>query len=442
MTDILLLNTPLSYEKEKHGEDYLPPLGLGYIATYLQSNRINVEIIDCLFEHLSFTDIINLIRDKNAHFVGLNMFTPNLQIVKDIIKSSPDDIVFILGAQLTKSIYSEIATWNFGNKIIVICGEGELIMPDIVLGKVKEPPILENANCKVYNVDKNSAYFPKDISNICLDRSLFKNRIIINKFGYREACMVSSRGCIYNCSFCGGAREINRDVCPRVRSYSSIINEINDILIVNPEVESIRMLDDLFLREKNSISQSISIFSSVQLRWRAMAHVLSLNKSHDLFKQLYESGCSELFIGIESGSDQMRKMINKEGTVDEIESCIYGLLDTGINVKGYFMFGLPHEKENDMYETYKFASRLANYTSKGKFRNSTFQFRPYHGTKIYTDLLKQNIHVKSFSENEELNIIDGRRQFNIDAGNFSDCSNELLNKYIINTLKLNGVKYA
>ena len=53
-----------------------------------------------------------------------------------------------------------------------------------------------------------------------------------------------------------------------------------------------------------------NIFSKFpQLSWRGMVRVLSLIGNIEKVKDLHNGRCRELFIGIESGSERMRKEI-------------------------------------------------------------------------------------------------------------------------------------
>lgn len=440
MHNVLLVNTPLTWDKFQEKEKYLPPLGLGYIASCLQKNKIEVELTDSLEEYLSADDVIHIIQTKTPEFVGLNVFTPNLEIVKEIILHIPEHIKIILGGQVMKSVYQELIDWNKKHKLFMVLGEGELIIPDIVQNKVREQPIFASALCKVYHVTKNSIYFPADLSVVKLERSLFKKRNMKNHFGLEEACMISSRGCIYQCAFCGASNSKNPDTIWRVRENSDLLEEINEIKRFTPGVSCIRMLDDLFLRNRSSVLNAMELFDQCNLQWRAMAHVLSFSKSMDLIPEMKKSGCLELFIGIESGSEKIREMIHKQGELEYIFLLISNLLRNGISVKGYFMYGFPDETEEDMKCTYEFAKSLYKLSceTRGGFRNSTFQFRPYHGTELYNKIKLQGRTMSNFKQDDKLISLKGRQQFNIVANNYSECSQEMIDEYIAKTLRLNG----
>ena len=62
MRKFILINSPIFWDSVKEKEQYLSPLGLGYIATYLEKiNNISVEIVDCVKERRSVSDVISYI---------------------------------------------------------------------------------------------------------------------------------------------------------------------------------------------------------------------------------------------------------------------------------------------------------------------------------------------------------------------------------------------
>ena len=435
MKKIILLNSPIYNKKVADTGDYLPPLGLGYIATSLEKNGIDVKILDCVYENLTVREILDIIEKEKPDFVGVNIFSVNMELVKEIIEKCQTKTNFIVGGKSTKFMYNDIINFDTDNNITVTIGEGEYITVDIVNDCVKQESIIKNQeNRKVYCVDANSIYFPTDISNIKLDRSFFKDRRTKNIYGKYEEVIVTSRECLYNCAFCGGARSLNKNVPVRTRNEQDIIEELKQIQKMHPGTQSIRILDDLFLKNKESIEMAIRIFKQFPFEWRAMAHIKSLQGSEELFSQLEKSGCRELEIGIESGNEDMRKIIHKVGTSTEIYEGISKILESGINVKGYFMYGFPNETKEQCKDTYILAAKLAECAKnkKGKFRTSAFQFRPYHGTELYNKLNKKI----TYKHNDSLDVLKGRSQFNFMAENFSACSQEFINKIVIETNKL------
>lgn len=70
--------------------------------------------------------------------------------------------------------------WNSQANINVVVGEADTIVSDIVSWNMKESPYLEFLENKVYLVDKKSQYFPKDISELDIDRSFFEYEPTVN----------------------------------------------------------------------------------------------------------------------------------------------------------------------------------------------------------------------------------------------------------------------
>ena len=422
MKKFILFNSPIFWDATKEKEQYLSPLGLGYIATYLEKAGIDVTIVDCVKERKSVNDIVDFINKTHTDYIGINIFTQNYEMVKYIIESITITCDCFIGGQVVKSIYLDILRWNTQNRLNIIIGEGEFIIPALVSGRCKQIPEQENDQKVVYRVNKNSEYFPKDISNIFLNRKYLGNEIIYNHYGEKEIAIITSRGCAFDCAFCGGAKSLNKDITTRIRTEESVITEIREILSAYPDIQSIRVLDDLFLRNGKSIDMTNNIFLKFpHLSWRGMVHVLSLAKDVEKVKKLRRGRCRELFIGIESGSESVRR-----------------ILESGIDLKGYFIYGFPGETKEDFQKTYELASKIKEISTNttGTFRTSVFQFRPYHGTQLYNEIVKSTGIIHECEFNQSISKFEGRSQFNFDFGNYSKEKDEILNQYIIKTQEL------
>lgn len=439
MKKFILFNSPIFWDATKEKEQYLSPLGLGYIATYLEKAGIDVTIVDCVKERKSVNDIVDFINKTHPDYIGINIFTQNYEMVKYIIESITITCDCFIGGQVVKSIYLDILRWNTQNRLNIIIGEGEFIIPALVSGRCKQIPEQENDQKVVYRVNKNSEYFPKDISNIFLNRKYLGNEIIYNHYGEKEIAIITSRGCAFDCAFCGGAKSLNKDITTRIRTEESVITEIREILSAYPDIQSIRVLDDLFPRNGKSIDMTNNIFLKFpHLSWRGMVHVLSLAKDVEKVKKLRRGRCRELFIGIESGSESVRRKINKLGTIDDVITVSKAILESGIDLKGYFIYGFPGETKEDFQKTYELASKIKEISTNttGTFRTSVFQFRPYHGTQLYNEIVKSTGIIHECEFNQSISKFEGRSQFNFDFGNYSKEKDEILNQYIIKTQEL------
>lgn len=441
---VILVNSPLFRDRNfLYEEDSLPPIGLGYIGTHLRNNGIEVALIDAVDKRIPLKELIGQLTEMKPDFVGINIFTTNYELVKELTEGIRFPVHIVVGGLSTKQLYTKILNWQTSNPVDIVTGDGERIMLDIVRDCVQDEPFLKENNRRVFQVDQNSKYLVQDISLVPLDRSFFQNEPIKHPLGFLEANIVASRGCVYNCTFCAAARSLNKDYPIRERSIDSIISELKDISISYPAVNSIRVLDDLFLKSKDSVQKAAQVFSHFSFQWRSMAHVQTFRNVDDsLMQQLKDSGCFELFIGIESGSPKILGQINKTKDVPTIVANLTKVFRAGINMKGYFIYGFPEETEEDMKQTFQLALHLKQIAESYRvnFRTSVFQYRPYHSTQIYHELETQgkNLEVTTVAANERLSRLVGRQQFNFHSGNYSAVDCPTVEAYIYRTMNLNG----
>lgn len=440
---VVIINSPLFKERNAlYDEDSLPPIGLGYIATHLQNNGIEVELIDAIYSKIPLLELIESLTQSKPAFIAANIFTTNYELVKELFEGLKFKSHFIIGGLSTKDLHKEIIGWEISNPMDIVIGDGEMITLDIVKGQPRENPILSQDNFKVYMVNSSSTYYLSDISSQDLNRDFFLNEPIHHPFGFTEANIIASRGCIYNCTFCAAARSLNSEFTIRERTEQSLISELLQIQDKFPEVNSIRILDDLFLKNSNTVQKAINVFSKFNFQWRSMAHVLTFQKvDPTTLKAMKESGCQELFIGIESGSPRILQSINKTHKVETIFENLAKVIMAKIAIKGYFIYGFPGETKEDMEMSFQLAKRLKTLArDEGvNFRTSVFQYRPYHATEIFHDLVQEGkiLQIEQVTENKELSGLVGRIQFNFHSGNYSKVDLDTVHDYIYRTTNLN-----
>ena len=163
---ILLINSPLLEEAQESVIFDLPPFGLAYIATQLEYSGYQVILVDSINENLGIDDILNKINKYKPQFIGLNIFSVNINIVKKIVKGITIDTNIVIGGKVVEHIFSDVLQWHTKNNIICIVGEGEIIWPAIVKGELKEKYYNGNKKRQIYRVDYDSPFYPKDLDNI------------------------------------------------------------------------------------------------------------------------------------------------------------------------------------------------------------------------------------------------------------------------------------
>ncbi len=300
----------------------MPPLGLWYIMSSLKKNGYkNVEFFD-----LGLGDII----PDGFDLYAVSATTPQWKVALELLPEiSKKGITIIGGSHVTLKRQDGI---DSGYDFIFI-GEGEHLNTYLSL-KSKERVIVAD---KIK--DLNNIPFP-DRTNIA------RYSYLIN--GIEATTMMTSRGCPFNCAFCckGVWGRTYRE-----RSPDNVIEEVN-ILMDQYGYNAIMFFDDTFMVNIKRLEKLCKHFKKRNLTWRAFGRSDQL--SLEIATMMKDSGCVEVGIGIETGSQRIANGINKNESVDVQKKAIANCKSVGLKVKAFMIIGLPGEDEESIKETERF----------------------------------------------------------------------------------------
>lgn len=160
-----------------------------------------------------------------------------------------------------------------------------------------------------------------------------------------------SRGCSQGCRFCWAGYNYYpprvvpaKDILAKAREWRSKTNKIGLVSTAvcdHPEISEI-------LRELRAMDYRISVSS------------LRLDQiSEELLDALVESKDQQIAVAPETGSDRLRRVINKNLTNDEIVDICGAVFDRGmLTIKLYMMVGLPTETQEDLDEMFVLVERI------------------------------------------------------------------------------------
>ncbi|OGS13142.1 MAG: hypothetical protein A2234_06110 [Elusimicrobia bacterium RIFOXYA2_FULL_58_8] len=169
--------------------------------------------------------------------------------------------------------------------------------------------------------------------------------------------LFTSRGCLGHCHFCqqcllcGGFRTKSAErIFAEIKHLAQQLPGIKKIffsdLLINGDLQVLERLCDLLLAAR------------LQLKWGGHA-VVSPRMSEALLRKMAAAGCSFLWLGLESGSERVRRLMNKNPfTNDEAAGFLQRGARAGIELQGNFMFGMPGETRGDFSETLAFLTRV------------------------------------------------------------------------------------
>jgi len=305
------------------------PIGVGYLISVLKKRKIKVDFLDRYL-------LGNIWPKKwDYELVGIYSSTPTFPDTLKIIEKVPSNIPIAVGGPHT--VFSPD---TIPDKVKWICqGEGELMIQDIVDNKLK-------AGIYKYERIKNLDYLPTPAFDYFDPLPYIKS---VKWFPGKTINFVTSRGCPYNCSFCWVRKIWGRKVT--VMSAERIIE---DILKVKKDynVEGIYFREDNFTVLPDRVEKFCNILNkkNIKINWCCEGRA---NTPLDLLPEMAKSGCRAIYVGIESGSDKMLEVFNKQLTIAQIESFLSKCRKVGIKIAASFIVNHPEETESDKLETKK-----------------------------------------------------------------------------------------
>jgi len=405
--DLLLINSPLAdYDARPRLNDYtLPCLGLGYIATFAVDQGFNVGVLDAEAHGMGLLEIADWVERAQPRWAGLNLLAPTYQFSRRILQALPESVLVLLGGHHAKAMPTEILSDARIPRIdALVLGEAETRVAAL-LGDVASRRRLPGVQ---WRDEQGATHAGEDLMKArrtkwlapdldampLLDRRFLVSEPMIDVDGAVVAHMVGSRGCPYNCSFCGAAVSANRDVSIRARAPENIIEEMERVIAAG--ASRVRFVDDLFLARPGLIDQWIAAFRTAdiggRIEWDATGRIDVIERvSDDTLLALREVGLREVALGVESGSARVLDRIDKRTTPQAAVAAVRRLLAAGISVKAYYILGFPTETLVEATETLQQIRQLSAEAgldpSEATFRASVFEFRPYPGTPEWGRLI-------------------------------------------------------
>ncbi|MCX5848258.1 MAG: radical SAM protein [Deltaproteobacteria bacterium] len=375
----------------------IPNIGLGYLASVLQSKNHMVTIIDCAKEkmdHRKYRDY--LVREK-PNIVGVQMYTCDFSSAKqciDIAKELNRDTITIAGGP-HPSGDPEGTMKILHNLNFAFSGEAELGLPKLL--EYIESPHKVKIDCiegLIYrHQGKITANERGYVSN--LDDLPFPSWDLIDPRTYPAtphgsfskslpiAPIITSRGCPFQCTYCGVRVNTGRNF--RMRSVDNVMEEIK-YLQKSFGIREIHIEDDNFTLVKSQVIDFCKRLKeeNISIDWACTNGVRLDTLDKELLMNMESAGCYSFAVGIESGSPRIISDMKRSETLEIMTEKINLISSvTQIRMTGYFIMGYPTETKEDIEKTAELALKLPLH--RAQFSN----FLPLPGTEIYDDLIKR-----------------------------------------------------
>ncbi|HAH33034.1 MAG TPA: hypothetical protein DCL44_12045 [Elusimicrobia bacterium] len=167
---------------------------------------------------------------------------------------------------------------------------------------------------------------------------------------------MTSRGCVYNCSFCG--KNIFGSKL-RLRSPQLVIEEISHLLRAG--IREIRLIDDMFTTDMPRAKRicELIIQSGLKFPWILAAGLRVDKMDLEFLKLAKRAGAYQVCLGFESGDQKSLDSVYKGTRVEDGFKAVELAKKAGLETVGFFMFGLPADTEDSLKKTIAYAKKLS-----------------------------------------------------------------------------------
>jgi len=429
------------------------PLGICYIISMIKNNH-EVIALDALIEDwksvnefitpkgkkvktlgLSFDEIKKRIEKESPDLVGLTTLSVDAQSaykVAEIAKNvNPKTIVIMGGSHATCAPNLVLANPNID---YVVMGEGEYTIVEFL-------KTLENKGdmSKVKGIawKKDNSIFINERRPLIteLDKLPFPDRDIfpiekyfqVSKYMHgswqntrRTLSVITSRGCPYKCQFCSVYNVMGR--IWRVRSPENVVNEIEE-LKKKYRIEHITFEDDNMTLDRNRMLKICSMIRerNLNIKWNTPNGIRADSLDIGLLRTMKKSGCVELTLSIESGSQRVldeiiQKRLNLKKAIEGVNLCKKVGLE---KVSCYFVYGSVGETKEDIQQTIKLVK---------KFREMgvscyCFIALPYYNSRLYNICRENGYLLAEDGEDLELGVLNNKALIKVPEFSPSDIYN-------------------
>lgn len=387
---IFLVNPPFEkiYEKTnlKKVAPSDPPIGLACVGASLLREGHEVKIFD--FNLYNDKDrFVRELNDFNPDFMGIYFVTPLIKEAEKILKIAKkiNKKIVLIGGGPHCSSFPE-STLKETSLNIIVMGEGDFTILEIVNGKTlsrikgiayKDKKIFINKRKEPIK-DLDALPFP---AFHLFEINKYKTSSVISKKN-PVARLETSRGCPYGCTYC------NKSIFGRnfrVKSPQKVVGEFlqakelgfKEIHIIDDgfttNIERAKEICDLLIREK------------VNIGWHTANGIRADRVDLELLKKMKQAGCWGIYLGIESGNQEILNKIKKGITLEQVQNAVKWAKKAKLEVAGYFMIGLPGETKETMQQTIDFAKSLNLDLAKISITI------PLPATELFNELNKKNL---------------------------------------------------
>lgn len=275
--------------------------------------------------------LMDLIGELDPDLIGIGVRSSFLKIASEItrrIQKSSDRPVVWGGTHATVAPEESIQVAD-----IVCLGEGEQAVLELAervslnkktsdiqnLWLRKNGKVVKNAIRPLIG-DLDSLPFPDYVDR---NKYFVEEEKILNQDPGLQAFnldVLTSRGCPYHCSYCSNSifRNLYKGKGPlvRLRSVQNVLDEIKTHKEIFPRLRRVDFIDEVFSWDKEWVEEFVEKYKKdIGLPFHCMQHPTTTDR--EIMRMLKNAGLERVEIGIQTGSERVRKKIFERPVSDK-----------------------------------------------------------------------------------------------------------------------------
>lgn len=367
---------------------YLLPQALPCLARVIEKKGGLPIVVDLEVNRWSIEQFISEFQKTAPDIVLFTVTTSSFCYCEKMaaaIKQITDDVPIIFGGPHATYEWQSILANRIAD--IVVLNEGESAVSRI-MDCLKEGNAF-NACAGIAYVDESGVPVrTQGLEEESLNLLELPGYEYLNMKAYKEhvgKCTLEVlRGCPHGCKFCLNTKYY-RNV--RRKLISSVEKEVN-VLVGHYGFEKLSIISPELISSSPYVIELLDTFESLlsgtNVTWACASTAMSLSKA--ILKKMARAHCRSIFIGIESGTDEVQRLSGEKLKLSALQERLLMVRDAGIDVLASFIIGLPGETEASAMRTIELAVDL-----KGRHEFiKTIQFNtfgPFPGTDFREESL-------------------------------------------------------
>ncbi len=339
-------------------------LGVAYLASALKEAGHEFELYHVIREP-EREEFLERLRAMQPDAVGFSCTTPMFGKVKMMaawVKQSAGLPTIIGGAHATLDPEGCLAEPDLDYLCI---GEGEAAIVEFAgalqrgSGMEDIPSIWGKAEGHVFRNPVRPLV--EDLDTLAPpDRTIFDASLMAEDQGERITVM-ASRGCPFRCNYCSNhvqrSRYPNSGKYVRFRSVGALIDEVEELASQHPGADHVRFDDDILTLRRDWFDEFVDEYKKrVPLPFICNSRADLLDEER--IARLAEAGCKTVCMGIESGSEWLRReVLGRKMSDEKILEAFHLCRKYGIGTVSLNMVGLPRETFSMVLDTVKLNAR-------------------------------------------------------------------------------------